>query len=467
MDLVAALVAGIVVVVVVVVGVGWLVAAQRDGQLVRDVASQQAAARRSRRGSWLRHAAPSPRASRVSATSSIEPVISPTAADTPPRAAGLFAVHAMFTRSFTFTFTFTKNLVCLALIGCKPIHRPDPPGARRHGAEPGGEDRAIVVGVAGEVLGGGGVGVALRVEHAETDHTTLGAELGFGRGDVGQIGDDTKRHYLIALRGYGRYSPGDHDWTDLYGQGISAMRTGLVTATVHAGAGISYPNASFVPTLHAGLALAVPLAGNGAPYGGTFQHDTADLAHAHTDVFLYLDPGFVALVVVDDRHVRRRLRDAARRSDGRQPRDRARQRLQAIVGMINPTTTTTRATTERRASVRASPRRARSRSAPATTMRGRIANVSTSGLAARSSHPDRLLHAIVELEPALRHAAVRLAAPHRIDRARADRTAVEFERPCPPLDEALTASYSRHRVLAIVLVDTRPARRRMRMAEVS
>lgn len=157
----------------------------------------------------------------------------------------------------------------------------------------------IVLGVAGEPLGGGGVGVALRYEHAETDHTTLGAELGFGRGDEALLGAVYAHHFLIAVRTYGRFSPGDQTWTDLtYGAGLSVMRTGLVTASAHAGAGVSYPNGAVVPVAHAGLALAVPLRA-GAPYGGigggrgALRPDPSELATPHADVFLYFDPGFV------------------------------------------------------------------------------------------------------------------------------------------------------------------------------
>ena len=117
----------------------------------------------------------------------------------------------------------------------------------------------LVVGTAGQVLGGDGWGVALRVEHQETERTTVGVELTGGRGDTGAYADDTLfRHYLIAVRGYGRFA--DIDEVALtYGAGLSWMRTGMITGSVQASFAASYPNDYLVPLGQLGIALAVPL----------------------------------------------------------------------------------------------------------------------------------------------------------------------------------------------------------------
>lgn len=180
-----------------------------------------------------------------------------------------------------------------------PAHVTTAPGTR------GDTTVMLVVGVAGQALGGGGVGFAVRAEHQETDHTTLGVELGAGRGDKAQIGERTLHHYLVAVRGYGRWASPDHDWVDAtYGLGFSVMRTGLVTATVHAGGGVAYPNRYLAPTLHAGLALALPLV-DGTPYGDAMvvpglgaEHPAIpaappSLATPGTRLFLYADGGVV------------------------------------------------------------------------------------------------------------------------------------------------------------------------------
>jgi len=200
----------------------------------------------------------------------------------------------------------TAIAIAVAAAGCKPI--PPPPILPAHVSTapgPRGESTVmLVLGFAGEPLGGGGYGLAVRAEHQETDRTTLGLELGAGYGDRGTIGHAKARHYLVAVRGYGRFSP-DLDWVDLtYSAGLSVMRTGLVTATVHAGAGIGYPNRYVVPTLHGGLALAVPLA-HGEIYGDgmdvpslTMEHAVAsspnpNLTTPTTKLYWYLDPGVV------------------------------------------------------------------------------------------------------------------------------------------------------------------------------
>lgn len=125
--------------------------------------------------------------------------------------------------------------------------------------ERGAVTAMVVVGAAGEILGGGGWGVALRVEHQETERTTMGIELTGGRGERGAWADNTQfRHYLIALRGYGRYARID-EIALTYGAGLSWMRTGMITGSVHGSFGASFPNDYVVPLGQVGLALALPL----------------------------------------------------------------------------------------------------------------------------------------------------------------------------------------------------------------
>jgi hypothetical protein len=147
------------------------------------------------------------------------------------------------------------------LAACKVL--PPPPVMAPH-APTAPDDRGtttamLIVGTAGEVLGGDGWGVALRVEHQETERTTVGVELTGGRGTTGAYADDTLfRHYLIAARGYGRFA--DIDEVALtYGAGLSWMRTGMITGSLQASFAASYPNDYLVPLGQLGIALAVPL----------------------------------------------------------------------------------------------------------------------------------------------------------------------------------------------------------------
>lgn len=117
----------------------------------------------------------------------------------------------------------------------------------------------IVVGTAGQVLGGDGWGVAVRVEYQETARTTVGVELTGGRGSQGAYEDDRLfRHYLIAARGYGRFAQID-GVALTYGTGLSWMRTGMITGSVQASFAASYPNDYLVPLGQLGIALALPL----------------------------------------------------------------------------------------------------------------------------------------------------------------------------------------------------------------
>lgn len=158
--------------------------------------------------------------------------------------------------------------------GCKVM--PPPPVFAPHAPtapdERGTTTAMIVVGTAGQILGGDGWGVALRVEHQETERTTVGVELTGGRGSQSAYEDNTLfRHYLVAARGYGRYASIDEvAWT--YGAGLSWMRTGMITGSVQAAFAASYPNDHLVPLGQLGIALAVPLR-----KGRAFKEETRTL----------------------------------------------------------------------------------------------------------------------------------------------------------------------------------------------
>ena len=191
------------------------------------------------------------------------------------------------------------------LAGCKPL--PPAPFVAFHGdtaASPRGTTTAmLVVGVAGELLGGGGVGTALRVEHQETTRTTLGLELVAGRGDS----DD--HNLLFALRGYGRGTPRSHDTVALtYGLGISYLDVGLVTLTLHGGGAVSYPTTHASPFLGFGLATAIPLRRGGRFGDNKIQAPCFACSEpqepmppeppdpVRADLFVYVDAGGVAIL---------------------------------------------------------------------------------------------------------------------------------------------------------------------------
>jgi hypothetical protein len=162
-------------------------------------------------------------------------------------------------------------LVCwLVLAGCKALPPPPivPPHAETANSAPDTVTAMVVIGFAGTIFGGGGFGVAVRVERQQTDRTTLGLELGGGRGHESGHDDEPRvNHTLIAVRGYGRSAPQAHDFVALtYGVGLSYLSTGLVTATVHAGAELSYVNDYAMPYATLGFAAAVPLV-TGEPFG--------------------------------------------------------------------------------------------------------------------------------------------------------------------------------------------------------
>mgnify|MGYP000558945439 CR=1 FL=1 len=100
----------------------------------------------------------------------------------------------------------------------------------------------VVIGIADQVLGGGGWGLALRVEHQLRDHTAVGGEVTAGSGD--RPGDDPGRIALVAVRGYGQSASPEHDFAAVtYGIGGGWMSTGMLTLNAFAAAA----NASFAP----------------------------------------------------------------------------------------------------------------------------------------------------------------------------------------------------------------------------
>ena len=205
-------------------------------------------------------------------------------------------------------------LACLA--ACRAL--PPPPALPPHaGTEPereGATTALVVVGIAGQILGGGGWGTALRIEHQTTERTTLGIELTGGRGTE-KLVDDSRhefRQWLLGARVYGRslVTRSDHDLAGTYGLGLSLMGSGTVTASIHGGVMFSYPNGSFVPVGALGVALAVPLrrgfAYGDAPFDVNFgevappRHDAdpfklpgSTLHRPRTELFVALDLGFL------------------------------------------------------------------------------------------------------------------------------------------------------------------------------
>lgn len=173
-------------------------------------------------------------------------------------------------------------------------------------ADPAGETSVLLIlGYVTQVLGGGGIGLAVRIEHQATDRTALGVELTGGRGDA-----DSTKLSMLALRGYGRGTPRAHDWVAItYGAGLSILNTGMLTLTAHGGAAVSYPNRYFEPYLATGLALAVPIT-QGESFGDMDREVAAiggELGEAGTahpmsaseapgvrpNLYLTVDPGFV------------------------------------------------------------------------------------------------------------------------------------------------------------------------------
>jgi hypothetical protein len=161
--------------------------------------------------------------------------------------------------------------VALAVVGCNAVSPPPlmPMHAGTAPAERGATTVTLVVGMAGEILGGDGVGVAVRAEHQATEAVSAGVQLGGGRGNEGQLDDKDPKvtRWLVELRGYGRTASPRHDWAaGLASVGLSAMDTGLVAGTLAVGGALSFPNRYAVPALGTFAAVSVPLR-RGRPFG--------------------------------------------------------------------------------------------------------------------------------------------------------------------------------------------------------
>ena len=149
-----------------------------------------------------------------------------------------------------------------ALAACHPVS-PPPLIPMHAGTAPRAVDATtvtVVVGVAGELFGGEGWGVAVRAERQVGEDTAAGLQLGGGRGKEGEGKDGAPlRHWLVEVRGYGRLGSVDRDWVaGLASFGVSTMDTGLVATTLAVGASVSYPNRYAVPALGVFGAVSVP-----------------------------------------------------------------------------------------------------------------------------------------------------------------------------------------------------------------
>lgn len=179
--------------------------------------------------------------------------------------------------------------VLIVVAACRPL--PPAPMLARHADTTAAPDDALtatlVVGVAGELLGGDGLGMAVRVERQVTAGTAVGGEITGGWAKADPDGDHP-RMWLVAARGYGQAFGRERDWLAAhYGLGLARLSTGMVTATGFAGAAVSYPNDYVAPYLQAGLALVVPLA-QGARFGIT-RDDRGSVVV--TEVYTYGDVG--------------------------------------------------------------------------------------------------------------------------------------------------------------------------------
>ena len=136
----------------------------------------------------------------------------------------------------------------------------------------------VVVGVAGELFGGDGWGLALRGEQQVRDGTALGVQIGGGRGTEGERDEGRElRHWLVEVRGYGRVVAVAHDWgAVLASAGVTAMDTGMVATTLAVGGALSIPNDYAVPALGVFGAVSVPWRrGRGfGPHEDKYVHTT-------------------------------------------------------------------------------------------------------------------------------------------------------------------------------------------------
>jgi len=198
----------------------------------------------------------------------------------------------------------------LVVAACKPL--PPAPMVALHdstAAAPVDTTTAlVVVGLAGEVFGGDGLGVGFRLERQVTARTALGAELVVGRQTGDRDQDDPPRLWLVAARGYGQGTPRRHDWFAItYGAGVGWLSTGLVSLNAFAGAAVSVPNDYAVPYLQVGVAP-VAVVRRGRPFGSgdpvpmcwaceDHLRPTSDPAPApRSDVFWVIDLGVVGVV---------------------------------------------------------------------------------------------------------------------------------------------------------------------------
>jgi hypothetical protein len=179
-----------------------------------------------------------------------------------------------------------STMVACALVACAPVS-PPPLLPMHAGTAPHAVDETtitLVAGVAGELLGGGGWGVALRAERQVDDGTALGLQLGGGRGNEGDA-PPPLRHMLLELRGYGRLGSVDRDWlAGLASVGVTAMDTGLLATTLAVGVSVSYPNDHAVPALGGFAAVSKPWR-----RGDGFGH--AHDKHVHTTWWLGVSAG--------------------------------------------------------------------------------------------------------------------------------------------------------------------------------
>jgi hypothetical protein len=136
----------------------------------------------------------------------------------------------------------------------------------------------------------------VRVEHQQTDATTVGLEVAAGRGDA-----EAGRAWLLAARGYGRTAYTDGGYLAVtWGGGVSILTSGLVTVGGHAGAAASYPDDWATPYLSAGLALAAPLRQGWPrplPTPTCADCDAASdvrSSDVRADLFVYADLGLVS-----------------------------------------------------------------------------------------------------------------------------------------------------------------------------
>lgn len=172
----------------------------------------------------------------------------------------------------------------VAIGACRPL--PPAPMMAMHddtsAAREGATTATLILGIAGELLGGDGIGVAVRVERQATDTTALGGELTAGRGDVS--GGELRHLWLVAARAYGRATNAEITGAH-YGLGLARLSSGMVTGTIFGGVALSYPNDYVAPYAQLGLALAVPFI-RGEAFG-----DDHPPRRAVTELFTYADVG--------------------------------------------------------------------------------------------------------------------------------------------------------------------------------